>query len=249
MKQAQSKYIILEKFVTRNRSHKLLKPIGVAIHETANPGATAMNHYKYFNSGDRKALAHLFVDWTDKDYIVQLAPLNEQTWHAGSAKGNSSFISVEMCRPKTFNKEQFNIVWERTVWLCAYLFINEVKINKVTETNLMSHDEMRIKFGGTTHTDPTALFKEYGVNMSKFRQAVQDEINIQLKGREDSYMVFKDESKIASWAKDSVMRVADLGLIKGDGNGNFNPKNPITREEFAVVLDRLLTLQKKEGLK
>ena len=54
--------------------------------------------------------------------------------------------------------------------------------------------------------------------------------------------MFNDEDKIAGWAKPSVDKLASLGLIKGDNNGNVNPENPITRQEFCVVIDRLLAL-------
>jgi subtilisin family serine protease len=52
--------------------------------------------------------------------------------------------------------------------------------------------------------------------------------------------MFADIDKVSAWAKNSVIKVETLGLMNGDNLGNFNPKNPITREEFAVVIDRLL---------
>jgi N-acetylmuramoyl-L-alanine amidase CwlA len=169
-------YKIIQKFVTKNRTYKVLKPVGVALHETANAGSPALNHYTYFNSGDRSALAHIFVDWNDENDIIQLAPLNECTWHA-KEPANSMFISVEMCRPKTHNVEQFNKVWDKCVWLFADIFINTLKITTVTKDNLMSHDEIRLKWKKTSHTDPTVLLKEYGKTMDDFRNAIQMEIN------------------------------------------------------------------------
>jgi len=172
-------YKIIQKFVTKNRTYKILKPVGVALHETANAGSTALNHYTYFNGGDRNSLAHIFVDWNYANDIIQLAPLNECTWHA-KEPANSMFISVEMCRPKTHNVEQFNKVWNKCVWLFADIFINTLKITKITKDNLMSHDEIRLKWKNTNHTDPTQLLKEYGKTMDNFRNAVQNEINKQL---------------------------------------------------------------------
>lgn len=54
--------------------------------------------------------------------------------------------------------------------------------------------------------------------------------------------MFADDSKIGAWAKPSVERLVQLGLLKGDDQNNFNPQNPLTREQFAVVIDRLLKL-------
>lgn len=177
-------YKIIQKFVTKNRTYKILKPVGAALHETANAGSTALNHFTYFNSGDRSALAHLFVDWNDINDIIQLAPLNECTWHA-KEPANSMFISVEMCRPKTHNVEQFNKVWDKCVWLFADLFVNTLKITTVTKENLMSHDEIRLKWKKTSHTDPTALLKEYGKTMDNFRNAVQMKINEMIKPKDE----------------------------------------------------------------
>ncbi len=62
---------------------------------------------------------------------------------------------------------------------------------------------------------------------------------------EDKDMTFKDSDKIGKWAKDAVDRVSDKGLMLGDDNGNFNPKDPLTREQAAVIFDRLLELIKE----
>jgi N-acetylmuramoyl-L-alanine amidase len=50
---------------------------------------------------------------------------------------------------------------------------------------------------------------------------------------------FRDEAKIASWALADVMWMRELGIIKGDENGYLFPKDPITKEQFAVALARL----------
>lgn len=50
---------------------------------------------------------------------------------------------------------------------------------------------------------------------------------------------YKDKSSISSWAYDAVDEAARDGLMLGDDNGKFRPKDYVTREEFAVVLQRL----------
>lgn len=80
----------------------------VVIHWTANLGATAHNHFKYFNNlKDRYASAHFFVD---KDEAICIIPLNEIAYHANDGdyrgvaelKPNANFLSVgiEMCVEK-----------------------------------------------------------------------------------------------------------------------------------------------------
>ena len=156
-----------------NRSYEFFTPIGCVIHETGNAGATAQMNFRYFNTGDRKASAHAFIDWTE---ILQLIPWNEKGWHAGPT-ANNRYIGIELCRPKTKDIAKFNEVWKRGVWLTAYLFTSILSIFTIDKQNLISHDEARIQFKDTTHTDPTGYFKEYGKTMDDFRRDVQIEIS------------------------------------------------------------------------
>lgn len=50
----------------------------------------------------------------------------------------------------------------------------------------------------------------------------------------------KDIDKVSHWAREAVLRVSDAGIMIGDDQGYFNPAAPITRQEVAVVVDRLL---------
>ncbi|MFB5677247.1 S-layer homology domain-containing protein [Paenibacillus terreus] len=50
---------------------------------------------------------------------------------------------------------------------------------------------------------------------------------------------FADAGKISSWATAAVKEAWSTGLIEGDGKA-FKPKNPVTRAEVAVMIQRLL---------
>jgi N-acetylmuramoyl-L-alanine amidase CwlA len=163
----------VQKFLAMNRSYKKFKPVGVVLHETATPGATASAEFKYFNSAARGASAHAFVDWTE---TIQMIPWDEAAWHA-KEPANSQFIGIEMCRPKIHDTEKFEIVYNEAVALFSRLFFIVLKINKISKDNLMSHDEVRLKWRNTSHTDPTAYLKEYGKTMDGFRADVQAAIN------------------------------------------------------------------------
>lgn len=105
--------------------HKLLRVQAIVVHYTANPSATAANHYKYFNTptggGGRYAGAHIFID---KDEALELIPLDEVAYHANEKSpklsalkasvpfypgGNANLltIGIEMCIEKdgTFHSE------------------------------------------------------------------------------------------------------------------------------------------------
>lgn len=50
-----------------------------------------------------------------------------------------------------------------------------------------------------------------------------------------SQNVFNDIDNVA-WAKDYIIKLYDLGVISGDGNGAFHPDRDVTREEFVKML-------------
>jgi hypothetical protein len=65
--------------------------------------------------------------------------------------------------------------------------------------------------------------------------AVTDKIN---RYDEEGKQMYGDFDSVSNWAKESVVKCNELGLMSGDGV-NFNPKAPITREEIAAVMYRL----------
>lgn len=80
----------------------------IVLHWTANFGAGAENHYRYFNNlNGRYASAHLFVD---KNESLCIIPLNEVAYHCNDGSyrgvpelkpnGNLLSIGVEMCVEK-----------------------------------------------------------------------------------------------------------------------------------------------------
>ena len=42
------------------------------------------------------------------------------------------------------------------------------------------------------------------------------------------------------WAKESIEKVIELGLMEGFDDGNFYPDKELTRAEFATALVRLI---------
>lgn len=49
-----------------------------------------------------------------------------------------------------------------------------------------------------------------------------------------------DDSKIEGWAKDSVYVATELGLIRGNSAGKFNPYQQLTRAQAALITSRFL---------
>lgn len=51
--------------------------------------------------------------------------------------------------------------------------------------------------------------------------------------------VADDKNTVSDWAKESVEKAVNKGILLGDENGNLYPQDPVTREQFCVILDRL----------
>lgn len=73
-----------------------MSPIGITIHETDN-NAPAVNEITYMQRNDSSTSFHFAVD---ENEIIQGAPLDRNTWHAGDGNGNGNrkTISIEICR-------------------------------------------------------------------------------------------------------------------------------------------------------
>jgi N-acetylmuramoyl-L-alanine amidase len=136
----------IEKFINVNqfsRSGKKLNTVNkIVVHYTANPGASAENHYRYFNTlKDRYASAHIFVD---KAEAINIIPLGEVAYHAGDIQkhnadgtpyrgvkellpsANYLSIGVEMCIEKdgTFHPDTITRTEDVFVELCKKFNLN-----------------------------------------------------------------------------------------------------------------------------
>lgn len=60
---------------------------------------------------------------------------------------------------------------------------------------------------------------------------------------------FKDYSKIPDWARGSVARAYEKGIVSGYSDGEFKPGRAITREEMASMLVRAMNLQREADAK
>ncbi|MCP1459340.1 N-acetylmuramoyl-L-alanine amidase [Bacillus velezensis] len=153
MSSFRNQYIDINKWTRPGIKNNGVKKL--AVHYTANPGASAANHYRYFgqtlpaqnrNLSEKKqtfASAHIFVDRTEAICII---PLNEVAYHANDVqqfvngqpyrgvaalKPNANFLSigVELCIEKdgTFHPDTI----ARTEQVCAEL----CKMYKLDPTN------------------------------------------------------------------------------------------------------------------
>ena len=164
-------YTISKQIIKFNNPCTPITVKGIVVHETANPNDTAQMEHDYFNSGDRQASAHAFIDSSN---IIQCIEWGNKAWHAGGT-ANNSFIGIELCHTSDLNK--FNEIWKRATWLFATLLLQN-NIFTVSKDNLISHAEVSAKWHETDHTDPVSYFASFNKTVENFRADVQTQINI-----------------------------------------------------------------------
>lgn len=229
-------YQVTEKLLplgkSTNRPGTPLRPVGVVIHETATPGATAANEYRYFAGGYRGASAHYFVD--DKT-ILRVIPENEMAWHAGPT-ANKQYLSIELCHFK--EAARFEEVWKRGVWLAADMCR---RYGWDPDKAIRSHAWVSKTWRETDHMDPEGYFAAHGKSMEQFIADVKKE----LAGRaiKEVPSVFQDIA--GHWAEGEIRAAADIGLVaKAE---LFRPDEKATRAEVVVLMMRLYRLLTQKG--
>ena len=108
--------------------------------------------------------------------------------------------------------------------------------------------------GIVTISDIPGFINSSGASVNATRQDVAIMMGRALKDFEtvnnNAVLSFKDASSVASIAVPYVDLLNRLGIITGDDNGNFNPKNYINRAEMAVIVSKtndLINSKKEEA--
>ena len=170
-----------DKFIRVNEyarsGQKLTAVKKIVMHYTANNGATAMNHYNYFNNlSERYASAHFFVDKVEALCII---PLNEVAYHAndvqkrnadGSAwrgisallpNANYLSIGIELCVEKdgTFHADTIKRAEDVAVELCKRYGLNPL-------TDIVRHRDVTYKNCPAPWVSNPSAFETFKKNVS-----------------------------------------------------------------------------------
>ncbi|MGI5927582.1 MAG: N-acetylmuramoyl-L-alanine amidase family protein [Thermacetogeniaceae bacterium] len=207
--------------IPRNTPHNRrpglsMVPQYITIHSTGNPSSTARNERGWLTnpSNTRTASWHICVD--EKE-AVEAIPLNEVAWHAGdggSGTGNRKSIGIEICESGDR---------QRTLQ-------NAVKlVAKLLKERGWGVDRLRRHYDWSKKICPR-IFYDGGkwTTWEQFRQAVQKELT-------GGGTVTQDKNQPSAWAKEAWEWAKKEKLLDGT-----RPKDPLTREEFAVVLKKLV---------
>lgn len=193
-------------------SKRTIAPLYIVVHYTSNKGDTAKNNADYFARESVKASAHFFVDETS---IWSSVPENYVAWHCGGTKyyhaecRNSNSIGVEVC----MNDKQGK-VRVKSIELAAELVLVLMAKYNIPADRVIRHYDV-------THKNCPAPMVEEPARWADFKKKLE------------AKKMAKSDAPSA-WAKDAWEKATKAGVVDGT-----RPTEPITRQELAVILDRL----------
>lgn len=148
-----------------NAGHGYLAPWMLAVHSTANPGATARNHRDLWSRGYDFAV-HLTSDWTEAYQCVEFDRL---CWQVGN--GNSTCIGIEIC--EATNATDFARGFEIAAQVCAQTLLARGWSIGVMHPHLWFSQN----YGGSDHVDPRPYFARFGRTWDDFANLTQQYLN------------------------------------------------------------------------
>lgn len=238
---------IVKKQISYNRSVRNSSIIYIVIHDSGNPGegANAMAHYNYFNGGNRNASADFFVDDTQ---IVQINDYTKYyTYHCGDGKGkygitNANSIGIEICVNSDGNYQK---AYDKAVELTKHL----MKELNIPDSRVVRHyDASRKNCPASMSKDNWALWNAFKKKITanegdltvtqyeelkKENQALKAEI-LALKSNQEK--VYHYTTEIPDWARATIQKLLDKGLLKGESESDLNLPESLVRN--LVINDR-----------
>lgn len=147
---------------------------GITVHCTAND-ASAKNEAGWATRRPESVSSHYYVDGIE---IVQSLNTDLRAWHAGSSWPNTYCISYEFTGFNSWSRAKWldRIDWDAaakqiardcTKWKIPARWVTVPQLRSGTH-GFNTHNECRLAFGGTSHTDPGPNFpKDHLLNRVK----------------------------------------------------------------------------------
>ena len=202
--------------IAYNRTARKEKPKYIVVHDTGNrsEGANADAHFIYYNGGDRKSSADIFVDDTKilkvNDYHTYY------TWHCGDGKGkygitNANSVGVEICINSDGDYDK--AVKKAVIAVRTLMAELDIPIERVVR----HYDASRKLCPATMSAD----------NWKSWKQFKELLVVNEVKG-------FTDIK--GHYAEDAISDLLEMGIVKGNGDGTFNPEGNLKRGDAAILI-------------
>ena len=249
---------VIDKLVPKghpNRPCYTNNPIAIIVHYTANynKGSNALAHTKYVSRDYIKkdgkvyeingvtpfvyGCAHVYIDNISAYRVI---PYNEYAPAAGDTQlpKNNGYNGQTKIAKEVFNHKQnyMSIQYELCIngdgdWNKTVDNAIEIIARDMIKYNIpIEHVYRHYDLTGKICPKP---FVDNPKDWERFINRLDNKIK-ELKGD----FMFKDIK--GHYAEKYIEAVAKTGLMVGDGNGIFNPDQPITRAQMAVILAKLL---------
>lgn len=246
-----------------------ITPIGIMVHSTGanNPNLSRYigpddgklgpnkynNHWNSYHAGGKDIGPHPFIQGQNgscktcggkqvdvhafigklKDGSIatyQTLPWTYKGWHSGSGKTGKSanslgYIGFEICEDGLTDSVYFNKVYKEAVELTAYL-CKQFNLDPMKDGVVICHSEGCQRGIASNHGDVMHWFPKHNKSMDTFRLDVKAELE-----KQNKPVINNTPSP---YAKESWEKATNKKILDGT-----NPHNPVSREQLAVVLDRL----------
>lgn len=147
--------LITQKYLTINPNsrsgEKLTAVKNIVVHNIGNPGTSAMNNWRYFESAPGVS-AHFIIGLDGE--ILQCIPLDEVAWAIGTTEGNYTSISIECCHPDEtgkFTDATYKSLIKLVSWLCNKLGLDKNDV-------LRHYDYLRYTSSGVEWRKPCPIY-------------------------------------------------------------------------------------------
>lgn len=206
-------------------------PDRIVVHNTAND-APAQNEIAYMINRPEEVSFHFAVD--DKE-AVQGLPLDRNAWASGDGlgAGNMLGIHVEICYSKS-GDERFKKAEDNAARLIAELLrergwdIGRVTKHQDYDGKYCPHRTLDLGWERFLRMVEKYMEGGDGMDYEKFKEYM---------GRYERELAQKGPS---GWAGEAWEWARDAGLLDGSA-----PRSPLTREQAAMVLSKVLPGEKK----
>lgn len=251
---------LTQHFLTQSdcyQTGRTILPKGIMVHSTGVAQPDVAVFLKNWDRPGVDACVHAFVH---QGGVVQTLPWDHRAWHAGSPRNggisaNNTHISFEILEPAGHsyqggtmvdydpvkNAPYFGAVYGNAVELAAEL-CKQYGLDPLAD--IVDHEEGYRLDIASNHSDVMQWFPYHGKSMDAFRADVKALLE---GGEEESDMTQEqfnamlaqagaeeEALPVSGWARDAWTKAVAAGVFDGT-----KPRSPLTREQAAVVLDRL----------
>ncbi|HEY9250895.1 MAG TPA: N-acetylmuramoyl-L-alanine amidase [Rariglobus sp.] len=202
---------------------------GIAIHCTDND-ASDTGEAGYGTWREDGTSAHLYAD---RDSVTQSLDTHARAGHAGSDEGNDNALAVEITGRSTWSRQTWidNVAWAQLARALAWVIdhdphfarglvvtrasVAEMKRNPRVQ-RFYGHDDMRLAWGHTDHTDPGPNFPWdlLFASVTIARRGGKRETMFRIQAEDRPHVYLSNGAHVPNTTVDKQLAELDIPLLK-----------------------------------